>query len=202
MGFYWRQTYFVQLSAALMMFLAMPLQWSSEHGTGLQLLNKALDTTIAIGLNPFRPNYIPVSQWWIVWIIPALGALLGLRAINGLIFTQLEGKQYFVRVITLAMLLASGWYGAAFSPSLQIGFWIEMVAAWTLIAAVWLELWLLEFAPVFAEQHTRFVAPPDPDQVAAPSQPTPTPPSPICGQCGHVNSLIATTCQQCGAALA
>lgn len=194
MLFYWRQTYIVQIVAALMMFLAMPLQWSSDHGTGLELMNKALDTTIGMGIDPFNPKQVPLSQWWIVWIIPALGAILGLRAVNGIIFKQLEGKQFFTRAVTIAMFMASGWYAAVFSPTLKTGFWIEMVAAWTLIVAVWLELWLIEFMPI--ESKRRFVAPSEPEQVAASSQASPAY-HPICAACGHLNPLGTAQCQQC-----
>jgi|GEM_PF-4000024 len=189
---YWTYTYWLQIVAMISMFLAMPLQWHTEHGTGLSLMQKAIDTTIQFGLDPWNPDEIPVSQWWIVWIIPLIGLTFGLRATNGLIFKQLRGQRILVSLLIFVITVATLWYIATFSEDLLIGFWAEILSLVLLIIALFVEMTLPDYTP--EEYHLRRLAPDHPDRLTEGYYR-------VCMTCGEFNDFDHKVCHSCGATL-
>jgi len=186
---YYLRVYAIQLIAALMMQAAIPLRWHTEHGAGARVLQKALDTRLAFGLaDPFNPDYIPVSQWWIVWCIVGIGGVFGLRAAVGFLLLRLETNPRLIGALVLLMLLAFGWYLANFYDEILLGFWAELFAAITLILALGLE----HILPSDSPQERRLQALPldHPERIAAGYYVT-------CPYCGEINEFGEKACWRC-----
>jgi len=186
-------TYGLQALAATMIFLALPLEWHTEQGTGLQVLERAVRITIPFGLsNPFDPGEIPANEWWIVWAIPLVGAAVGLRAYTGFMFTELKGQRFMVLLLCLGLFVGFGWYYINFSDDVQVGFYLDVIAGAALFLGLLLELAL----PNVSVQERRLLKLP------------PHPPSRVqagysraCPYCGDFNELEARQCTNCGVVL-
>lgn len=185
---YWYSAYVMQLTAVVSMFVAMLLKWHTEHGTGLSLMNKALTTTIKFGLDPFNPDEIPVSHWWIVWIIPLIGVALGMRSIVGVMFKRLKGQAILAGLLGFFAIVSSAWYIFNFHRDLLIGFWMEMVALGILLVAVVIEFLLPDHTPY--EQYILHLPPDHPERIASGY-------TKVCDICGTHNDLDAKICRDC-----
>jgi hypothetical protein len=186
-------TYGLQVLAVLMIFAALPLQWHTEQGTGLQVLDRALRITIPFGLsNPFDPEEIPASEWWIVWAIPLVSAAVGLRALTGFMFTELKGQRWIVLLLCLGLFVGFGWYYANFSEDVQIGFYLDVAAGAGLFLGLLLELALPKVS--IQERRLLHLPPNHPARVEAGY-------SRACTHCGEYNELDSRQCTNCGIVL-
>jgi hypothetical protein len=187
----------------------MLLSWHTEHGTGIRLMERALHTFVAFALgNPWKPDYLPFSQWWIVWVIPVLAIVLGLRAIIGIIFKTLEGQWKILAGMGFMMTVGASWYIAAFSEKLLDGFWVEMVGMGFLLSLLLWEIWLPPAVPPVPVDFYGYPADRQHDNDVPhqgyqggilsgeimDSEPRYTP---ICPACGTLNELGAKRCVAC-----
>jgi hypothetical protein len=86
----WRlAAYLIEVGAVLALNLALLLPWTSEHGCGLAILRLAWDSRVAMGM-PFNFRLVPISQWWIMWLLPMGGMLLVARAILGTFYLKID----------------------------------------------------------------------------------------------------------------
>jgi ribosomal protein L40E len=190
---YWRGAYYLQILITLFIFAFLLFPWHQEHGTGLQLMNKALTTMLAIG-HPFDPSYVPVSVWWIVWAIPGISLLLAIRAYLGLMMHGLAEQRQLALLAALGLGLGTAWYIVNFYEHLLIGFWLEVANLAIMILAILFESSLPEDKP----QPRYHLGPTLSEYEAALARQTF---SPICPQCGALNHLAAEICQACGGSL-
>jgi hypothetical protein len=203
-----RYLYILQLSAVMLMLAAMFLSWHTEHGTGIRLMERALNTFVAFALgNPWEPDYLPLSHWWIVWVIPVLAIALGMRAVIGIIFKVLDGQWKILLGMGFMMTVGAAWYIAAFSAKLLAGFWVEMTGMGFLLSLLLVEISLPAASPIPVDFYGY---PPDrqPDLDEPPyyaggiltgeiMDSEPQGYSPICPACGTLNELGAKSCIAC-----
>ena len=186
---YWLYTYVLQAAAVLMMLSVLPLQWHTVHGSGFDLLKLALETKIPFGLgDPFDPDYIAISQWWIIWNILFAGIVLGLRATTGYIFERLHGQRKAVAATVVLLAVSFGWYSAAYYDGILLGFWLEVIAAGVLVGSVGVEMML----PEKRREEIRLERlPPDhPDRLMQGDYR-------ICPACGEFNNIHVKNCREC-----
>ncbi|NJL95584.1 MAG: hypothetical protein HC915_18575, partial [Anaerolineae bacterium] len=134
--------YLIEVGAALSLFLSFLLPWERELGSGLDVLHKALTTFLAIGFDPFNPDYVPLSQWWLVWTIPLVAAVITLRGLVGYMYLQirLSYPRELVGLLVLFQGVVFAWLLFTFQGSLQRGYWLGLVAGAVLILTTLLEL--------------------------------------------------------------
>lgn len=181
-------TYSLQIAAVIAMFLALIPNWHTEHGSGLNLLGYVWVHRLAIG-DPFDPDYIPVNEWWIVWVIFVIALGIGLRAITGVLYSKLEGQLGIILLLSAMLLLSLGWYVVNFSADLRWGFWVELGA----IVALFITL-LLEFLMpqhTYDEKYLLALPPDHPIRVNLGYYK-------MCHICGTPNEFGARTCRNCG----
>src|SRR5688572_19253168 len=135
--------YIIEVVAAISVCLSLLLPWHQEYGTGLKVLAQALNVLIPFGLDPFDPNYIPVSQWWLVWIIPMVGIVLGLRGAVSLLYINAapEHNRFVLGFILLWMGIVFAWFGLTYERDVQIGYWLCGVSTFVQIITVLIEMW-------------------------------------------------------------
>lgn len=195
---YWRGVYYLQILTALFIGVFLLFPWHQEHGTGLQLMNKALTTMLAFGL-PFNYELVPVSVWWIVWAIPGVSLLLAIRAYLGLMLHGLPEQANYALLAAALLAFGTGWYILNFYDDLLIGFWLEVVNLAIMICALLFETSLPEDKP--ARPYNIGPTLSEYEAAIAEQAPAPLTFSPICPECGAANALQAQICQACKASL-
>lgn len=139
---YYRTTYILQIAAVLLVWLALFLPWHTDDTlqTGFEIVQEA--PRMPLGLMIYNAEgeiVVSVSPWWMMLAIPIVSFVFGLRAINGLIFTQIRGPLWLTIFAGLWFMGAFGWFFEYGFDGLRIGFWSAFVSATTLVLAVGLE---------------------------------------------------------------
>src|SRR5574341_677533 len=183
--------YGIQVGAALSILVTFLLPWHMLYGRGVDMLYNAITSKIAFGLNPFDPDYIPVSQWWLIWIIPLVNIVIGFRGILYAVYIKVEPN--YNRQILAAMMLLMGiiflWIKLAFEEkNLESGFQYASISAIILMIAIFMEMLLPRKS---AEEIYMENLPADhPDRLWAGEYR-------ICLVCGEFNVPEVRTCRYC-----
>lgn len=183
---YLQTAFLMEIFAAMMLMISLILPWHAEHGSGLEVLGLAIETTVPMGLAGSEASEIPISQWWLVWIIPSVAIVMGIRAAVG--FTLPErgtGHRLIFQFLVIPMLLVCLWYLFASGEHIETSYWLVMSSAGLLIL-----VYLLEFT--IPEDQPSHLPPDHPDRIEAGDYV-------LCRQCGEFNVPETRTCRSCGA---
>lgn len=182
--------YTIEILAAVSILITLLLPWHEEQGRGWEVLLLALNTLIPIG-HPFDPEYIPVSQWWLVWIIPLVCAVLLMRAIIGGMYKNVElgHSRMILLFIMLGTVASFSWYGFSFTEDLQPGYFLAAVGGILLALTLIIETLLPDKTAY--EKYIDTLPPDDPERIMAGAYK-------ICPYCTAFNTPEARVCHECG----
>ena len=184
-----RFAYSLEVGAAFALLLSLALPWSTLIGSGLDVMQLAIETKIAFGLDPFHPNYLPVSHWWIIWIIPLVAVAFLIRGIMGIFTPPMTEGVYVTWILLVFMLVSTAWYAAAFYEELEVGFWLSAMACGILAASTVVEFLIPE--KTFEERYLETLPPDHPDRIWAGDYKP-------CPNCGEPNNHDDKRCRSCG----